>query len=293
MTHFPRTLQTWTQWERKTCKRLRVRVWISYLNCWSWWDDIVRWMGWVWRPVRGDWPWDGVLTRVLVGLVDDTLRSNREGSVYWQHRRRKGWDRGTGAGILRHMTRTKERSKRTYQDRMLDIQLRIEDMCVVVVSQTSCNDRNHPIHERERDLTDVQSNSERCIPDWTCHIFVLSRLWLVTHNSDSSVSQTDPHLQDLLEMGLPPPLSFQRHLLERHLLQPQNFWKSWSTLHVTTASPIRGCTFGCCGNTNNMSVLLRPCHKVLQNYVHTVHNRGILHVLVCWPPVVVLEPWVE
>jgi hypothetical protein len=42
---------------------------------------------------------------------------------------------------------------------------------------------------------------------------------------------------ELLQMRLPPPLSFQRHLLERHLLQSQNFWKSWSTLHVTTGSP--------------------------------------------------------
>ncbi len=45
---------------------------------------------------------------------------------------------------------------------------------------------------------------------------------------------------ELLQMSLPPPLSFQRHLLELHLLQPQNFWKSWSTLHVTDATPIRG-----------------------------------------------------
>ncbi len=66
------------------------------------------------------------------------------------------------------------------------------------------------------------------------------------------------------------------------------------TLHVTTASPIRGFTF--CFNPNNMSVLLIPCHKVLQNYVHSVHtclNVLMLNVLTGWSHVVVLEPWVE
>jgi hypothetical protein len=53
--------------------------------------------------------------------------------------------------------------------------------------------------------------------------------------------------------------------------------------------PIRGCTFGCRGNTNNMTQIHipdlwqvtnpHPCHcKVLQNYIHTVHNR---HVVRC------------
>ena len=42
-----------------------------------------------------------------------------------------------------------------------------------------------------------------------------------------SRKQTDPHPQEMLSLS--PPLPAQRHLLERHLLQPENFWNPSST----------------------------------------------------------------
>ncbi len=47
-------------------------------------------------------------------------------------------------------------------------------------------------------------------------------------------------------------------------------WNPWSTLHVTTASTIRGCTFSC--QRRNMSVFFSPCHSALQHYIHVVHK---------------------
>ena len=77
------------------------------------------------------------------------------------------------------------------------------------------------------------------------------------------------------------PLSLPHHLsFQHHLLQPEKFWNSWSTLHVTAASPNWGRTFDC--TTHNMSVFM-SC-SLTQLYTLCA-QLWIVNVLACWPVV--------
>jgi hypothetical protein len=85
------------------------------------------------------------------------------------------------------------------------------------------------------------------------------------------------------------PLSLSRHLsFQHHLLHPEKFWNSWSTLHVTNARPNWGRALDC--TTHNVSVFM-SC-SLTQLHALSV-QLWIVNVLVCWPVVELLEPWVQ
>jgi hypothetical protein len=85
------------------------------------------------------------------------------------------------------------------------------------------------------------------------------------------------------------PLSLPRHLSFQHqLLQPEKFWNSWSTPHVTTTNPNWGRTFDC--TTHNMSVFMSWSLTQLQALSAQL---WIVNVLVCWTVVELLGPWVQ
>jgi hypothetical protein len=99
---------------------------------------------------------------------------------------------------------------------------------------------------QDNDMTDKKKNIRPCVITW--QLLLDSVFYSLSHSRCTELVFPKDTLQadePVLEM-----------VFQRHLLQPEKFWNSWSTLHVTApvVIPNWGCIFDY--TTHNMSVFM-------------------------------------